>query len=257
MKFTEQQDIESISFVARANIASDLNTFLEVIATESAVVSLKRRLRDEPSMIDSLVKAMRHLSDLDYDDAFENPADTAVATYGWIIAKEYPALEGLVTDLLRSLQNSWWSIRLAERFQSKNRKTLQSIGRNVNSEYVVSNQFKIERIGQNDPSSLLSAYLLDLDQSEKIEPGVNFLQGSFRLDGRIRNTLYRDVQANLGVSARLVGSVVKLAEIYTCSRSHVDFISVFLDDDIGLRVDSENFEGRDVRLSCASEQATA
>ena len=121
MKFTEQQVIESISFVARTNIASNLNTFLAAIAAESVVVSLQRRLRDEPSMIDCLVKAMRHLSDLDYDDAFENPADTAVATYGWIIANEYPALEGLVADLLRSLQNSWWSVRLAERFQSKNR----------------------------------------------------------------------------------------------------------------------------------------
>ena len=121
MRFSEQREIESISFSARTNIASDLNTFLAVITTDAAVKSLQDRLHNDPSLIDHLVKVMRHLIGLEFDAKYENPCDSAVATYGWIITKVNPACEGLVADLLLSLQHSWWSRQLAVRYQPNDR----------------------------------------------------------------------------------------------------------------------------------------
>lgn len=118
MQFTERKEIESIAFAARANIASDLRTFLKVIEAEPAVISLQTRLHNESTLIDDLLSAIRHLIDLEFDEECENPADTAVTTYGWIIASVYPKLEGLVSNVLGSLPNSWWSNNLAETYLS-------------------------------------------------------------------------------------------------------------------------------------------
>ena len=115
MLFTEQEEIESVSFAARANIASDLNTFLEVITAHPAVESLQKRLRVK-SDIDDLVKLMLHLCNLTIDKRYENPWDSALATYAWILTKVDPEREDIAIHLLRKLKNSWWSSHLAERF---------------------------------------------------------------------------------------------------------------------------------------------
>lgn len=138
MQFIERKEIESIAFAARANIASDLHTFINVIEAEPAVISLQTRLRNESTPIDDLLSAIRHLIGLEDDNEYENPADTAVATYGWIIASEHPKLNGLVSNVLGSLPNSWWSNQLAETFVSKSSNLALIDALCVNSEFVVS-----------------------------------------------------------------------------------------------------------------------
>ena len=108
MHFTKQEEIESCSFAARANIALDLNTFLEVITRHPAVESLWKRLRAK-SDIDCLVKMMQHLCNLNFDLRYENPWDSALATYAWILTNVNPEREDIAIHLLRELKNSWCS----------------------------------------------------------------------------------------------------------------------------------------------------
>jgi len=126
MNLNEQREIESLHFDIRANIASGLDVLLSVIADNTAVLSLQKKLREDSSVIYSLLAAMRRLRDSKYDEQCRNPYDTAMTTYGWIIVSVYPNLTGLVADLLRSLPNAWWSLYLAQDYQSRIQKNLVS-----------------------------------------------------------------------------------------------------------------------------------
>ena len=117
------RDIESPTFSARVNAASDLATFLEAISAQPSVVEVQRSVRKESGSVSRLVRKMRHLRDLDFDTRYENPMDAAMVAYGWALATERPQLVGLVSDLLRSLGNSWWAMRMATLYRSSHRET--------------------------------------------------------------------------------------------------------------------------------------
>ena len=127
MSFTEQQEIESLGFEIRTNIASGLNVLLSAIASEAAVIELQAKLQQDSTLINDLLKAMRRLRDCDYDKQYRNPKDTAMATYGWLIISAKPELMGLVADLLRALPNAWWSLYLARRYQTRIQKNRVSM----------------------------------------------------------------------------------------------------------------------------------
>ena len=117
----EGKEIESFDFSVRTQIASDLDQFWRIVELNPCVSSLLDRARqDMPTVID-IVVAMRHLRNLKFDPKYENPMDAAMTTYGWIISKARPRLSGLASDLLDSLDNSWWSSRLADSLRSKHK----------------------------------------------------------------------------------------------------------------------------------------
>ena len=115
----ERKEIESFDFSVRTQIASDLDQFWRIVELNPSVSSLLDRARqDTPTVIDILV-AMRHLRNVEFDPKYENPMDAAMTTYGWIISKARPRLSGLTSDLLDSLDHSWWARRLATSLRSE------------------------------------------------------------------------------------------------------------------------------------------
>ena len=120
-KNLEQQSIESQEFSIRTQIASGLDVFLDVITTDSSVLSLKERLNDEIDLADQLVLRIRELINLHFDEQYVNPHDVAVATYGWLVGEVWWSFYHMqsVDRLLMSLKNSWWSKHVANHFEER------------------------------------------------------------------------------------------------------------------------------------------
>ena len=248
MQFTERKEIESIAFAARANIASDLRTFLNVIDAEPAVVSLQNRLRNESTQIDDLLSAIRHLIDLEFDADYENPADAAVATYGWIIASVYPKLDGLVSNVLGSLPNSWWSNQLAETYLSKdsNLALIQAV--RVDSDYAFSKSQNYTWDRLYETSAQLLDDQFDSDKLQPNHPRLNILEASSTICEGLGATLYRNVLATLGTRAELSASYVEMVELKSSSNLGTKFTHSTLKADLGLRVRSDDTLGRNINL---------
>ena len=111
--------LESIDFAASVNVASDLTIFLKAIASEDLVIEVLHEVQEKPTQINQLYRRMRHFTELAYDERYAHRYDVAMATYGWVIATARPRFEGLISDLLFVLNNSWWSGMLAEHYQTQ------------------------------------------------------------------------------------------------------------------------------------------
>ncbi|MDE0093233.1 MAG: hypothetical protein OXO49_01865 [Gammaproteobacteria bacterium] len=189
MNFNEQREIESLHFDIRANVASGLDVLLSVIADDPAVLSLQKKLREDSSVIYSLIAAMRRLRDSKYDEQCRNSYDTAMTTYGWIIASVYPNLTGLVADLLRSLPNAWWSLYLAQDYQSRMQKNLVSH---------VPNGTVIESIEDGNEVSFWKVETNFCSRSRNSEFTLGLIKVEPWNESDGRDTFVQEVQANLG-----------------------------------------------------------
>ncbi|MYK43323.1 MAG: hypothetical protein F4039_04460 [Gammaproteobacteria bacterium] len=186
----EQREIESLHFDIRANIASGLDVLLSVITDDTAVLSLQKKLREDSSVIYSLLAAMRRLRDSKYDEQCRNPYDTAMTTYGWIIVSVYPNLTGLVADLLRSLPNAWWSLYLARDYQSRiQQKNLVSH---------VPNGTVFESIEDENEVSFWRAETNFCSPSRNSDLTLGLIKVERRNESDRRGTFIQEIQANLG-----------------------------------------------------------
>jgi len=240
MRSIEQKEIESISFAVRANVASDLNTFLEVIKAEPAVLTLQDQLHEDPVMIDNLLKVMEHLCNLDFETDYENPADTALTAYGWVLAKVSPSHTRRVSGLLRSLNNAWWSFQLAERLLSKERGSemrealyLYPLVRRVE-------QNLSDRVWITVPMAQISNLLSDIAQRDR--PSSNFgvaerVTTSLEL---IHQTVYRKTHSNLGARTERTEFINELTEPKFLTNSSVRFVDFCQNDPFRLRINSDH-----------------
>ena len=240
MRFTEQTEIESISFAARANVASDLNTFLDVITAEPAVLSLQNRLRENPSMIDCLVNALEHLCDLDCDSQYELSVDSAVATYGWTIVNLDPTRSRLVIDLLGALQNSWWSSELAKRIQTKHLEETQSVDSRIRNCLVHSNIDDVNPIWTSYLPLFMTRKRRVAKHWDRPYPITEPLEVLPEMQKSIRNTLYRQIQAHLANSTKPDRTVFWETELITSSCSRLNFFDSDLKKDVGWHLKSES-----------------
>lgn len=248
MQFTERKEIESVAFAARANIASDLRTFLNVIDAEPAVVSLQNGLRNQATQIDDLLSAIRHLIDLEFDAGYENPADTAVATYGWIIASVYPKLEGFVSNVLGALPNSWWSNQLAETYLSKDSNLALIHAVRVESAYAFSKPQNYTWNRLFESSAPIVNDRFDLDKLQPNHSRLIVLDTSSTTCDDLGATLYRNVHAKLGIKAQINDCYVEMVEYKYSSNFGTKFTHGTLKVDLGLRVSSDDTLGRNIDL---------
>ncbi|MXZ54907.1 MAG: hypothetical protein F4227_02780 [Gammaproteobacteria bacterium] len=223
MKFTEKQEIESFSFAARANVASDLDTFLEAIKAEPSVLSLQNRLQENPSMTDALVKEIEYLCDLEFDEQYANPHDTVVATYGWILTNVDSVNEYIAIDLLCKLKNSVWSGRLAERLLEQSRDKALTWDPFL--------KLFSQCLNTSVTTSVLRSYVLwdesrkqlDTEHSQGPYSDVNPMGNLVESQMRPRRTVYQKIQANLERDTKQEGIDTSSLTLILSSHSDVNF----------------------------------
>lgn len=101
--------IESLEFSALANLASNLKTFLAIVADQSAVQAL---LSSGPDVA-AVARRARELATLPAEDGLEHPADTAVAVYLWLLASLAPREARDLATGIRQAAHFWWARSVA------------------------------------------------------------------------------------------------------------------------------------------------
>lgn len=119
MTFQEaQMEIESGSMVTRLNVASGLKTFLRGIQGERAVQELRSILvaRD---IQEQVLSRLIQLSRQRIDRRYENPWDTAITVYLWVISSVDQALSVLAAEIVAQAPHCWWAQRLSSQLLSE------------------------------------------------------------------------------------------------------------------------------------------
>lgn len=103
--------IESPGFAAATGIASDLRTMIKLASARPVGEIL--RYAAQPRHQLTLAKRIASLGEQDIDVRYQNPADTAVAVYLWILSVVNPAFAKAAAPAALALRNGWWSHRMA------------------------------------------------------------------------------------------------------------------------------------------------
>ena len=107
--------IESPEFAARVNVASDFQTFLREASEQEAVSSLRRELASDDirrRLCDRICQLARQQIDLRY----ENPNDTALTLYLWLLSlKEPQRAKRAAAVVVAHARQCWWATKVAYR----------------------------------------------------------------------------------------------------------------------------------------------
>lgn len=113
MTFDEAlRDIESLDFAARVNIASDLRTFLRVAGDQESVRTVANEIVSEEKQQRLLFEALR-LSRMQVDFRYENPWDSALAVFLWLLSSKVPPLARVAAEAVVQARQCWWALRMA------------------------------------------------------------------------------------------------------------------------------------------------
>jgi len=109
MEFVELlREIESHSFAARVNVASDVKTFLRGVWHQAAVISLFSKLEDK-NYQSLLLNKISDLAQLAVDQRYENPNDTALAVYLWVLSFKSIDLATVAASIAAQASQCWWA----------------------------------------------------------------------------------------------------------------------------------------------------
>jgi hypothetical protein len=109
-----QEDIESVSFLCDAGLASFVSGYIRNIAESQAVQRLARLIPDEVSVTDVLDR-ISDLAASDAPDGFANPKDAALAAYLVTIAAKAPPLLRSAAQIACAAPRLWWTPRVSAR----------------------------------------------------------------------------------------------------------------------------------------------
>jgi hypothetical protein len=122
MTFQEaQQEIESSALATRLNVASGLKTFLRAIQAERAVCELRKMLVARVTQ-ENILSRLIELSRQRIDRRYENPWDTALTIYLWLLSSIDQNLLSLAADIVAQAPQCWWAQKLSSQL-SRERET--------------------------------------------------------------------------------------------------------------------------------------
>ena len=136
MTFQEaQREIESGSMVIRLNVASGLKTFLRAIQGERAVCELRQMLIVK-EMQEQVLSRLIELSRQRIDRRYENPWDTALTIYLWLISSVDRDLLDLAADIVAQAPQCWWAQKLSTQLlrERKMQATSSVLAHNITSQ---------------------------------------------------------------------------------------------------------------------------
>lgn len=104
--------IESHKMAALVNTASSLEVALHIIRTDQAVRALAKELRS-PLVADHVLSRVLELTAQAVDPRYENPNDTALAIYAWLLSRHDSLLSYLACAAMSQVPNLWWASKVA------------------------------------------------------------------------------------------------------------------------------------------------
>lgn len=107
-------EIESTSIAARLGVASDLRTFVAGMKLEPAVCSLYESMH-EPESLGRVLSRISALSRRQADYRYENPWDTALAVYLWMVAHRDRERAKLAAAIVSHAPQCWWAAKLSRK----------------------------------------------------------------------------------------------------------------------------------------------
>jgi hypothetical protein len=106
--------IESRRFAALVNVASNLKTFLRALDAQPEVQNLAAAMAS--SEVQSAVLArVTELAGKDFDQAYENPWDSALAAYVWLLNTADPQMAAAAATQVRTCSRCWWASKVAQK----------------------------------------------------------------------------------------------------------------------------------------------
>lgn len=106
------EDIESHEFASRLNVASNLVTFLRDARNQVSVIAIFEEL-DEKEKLFQVLTRLIDLSRKTVDPRYENPLDTALAVYLWLLSLKNSEVASLGAQFILKCSQCWWAERIA------------------------------------------------------------------------------------------------------------------------------------------------
>jgi hypothetical protein len=107
------EQIESHEFAIQTNVVSGTRQFFRAIAEQAPVRQLRSEIQSQ-DLAHELVIRISKLSHQRVDVRYENPFDTAFATYLWVLQSVHPELARVAAEGIVQAPNCFWSSSLAE-----------------------------------------------------------------------------------------------------------------------------------------------
>ncbi len=104
----EMKAIESHEMAVRLNLALNLRQLFEIAQREEAINSLRNKLNDEET-IKSILLRIHELVELSPDPRYENPYDTAIAVYTWVLYTNNLSIGRLAAEHASRLRQGFWA----------------------------------------------------------------------------------------------------------------------------------------------------
>jgi len=109
-------DIESISFAVRLNLASGIKHFIQLLRNEPSVKALinamNKDIRLKADIFDRVVELSKRL----FDKGYEHPNDAAIAAYVWLLGIMDPEKDTwkAAADIATSIPQTWWARKISK-----------------------------------------------------------------------------------------------------------------------------------------------
>lgn len=105
--------IESPRFSALVNLASNLKTFLRIVADQSEVQALAEGMKS-PEGVAAVAGRIAELAAQPGEEGHEHPADAALATYLWLLGQRDREESERAAAALAGASSCWWARKVAE-----------------------------------------------------------------------------------------------------------------------------------------------
>jgi hypothetical protein len=109
--------LESHEFSAIVNLASDFQTFVDILAAEKPVQDLAVEVRS-PEARSAVCERALTLAKDQGDGEHEHPWDSALAVYLWLLADKDASLARKLAATIAEAPRCWWARMMAERILS-------------------------------------------------------------------------------------------------------------------------------------------
>lgn len=114
-------EIESLELCARVNIASGYRMFLQLIQEEESVRALLRELNSREhkalnrisEILQMVLNRISEILQKQNDPRYENPSDTALAIYLWVISLKDLSLAKAASAFVTQAPRCWWAAKVS------------------------------------------------------------------------------------------------------------------------------------------------
>ena len=104
--------IESHKFAAEINIASNFNMLLDILQKHEIVNQLDRIISLQENC-NRVIYRIEELSEKEIDIRYENPWDTALAVYLWVLNSKFRHIAKDLASLTLTIQQCWWANKIS------------------------------------------------------------------------------------------------------------------------------------------------